>query len=319
MLSNKKILITGVAGFIGACLAHRLIEYGCKPDLIIRGQSNLWRIKDILPKVNLHYADLTDKDGIEKIISKIRPEIIYHCATYGGYPYQADLDKIIHTDIIGTINLLEACLKYKFNCFVNTGTSSEYGIKKQPIKESDLLEPVNTYGAAKASATLFCQAVARKDKLPIATLRLFSPYGYYEAQERLIPSVIIACLNKKNPKLSSAHFVRDFVFIDDVVDAYIKVAENQDVIQGEIFNIGSGNQCSVGEIVNMIIRLIPTAVNPQWGSVPNLRIEPISWVADISKVKAIINWQPKYDLIQGLEKTAAWIERNISLYKDTIV
>ncbi len=318
MLNNKKILITGATGFIGACLVHRLIERGAELHLTVRPQSNLWRIKDVLNKVCLHNVDLRNKDEVDSVVTKLKPKIIYHCATYGGYYFQKDTNKIFETNIIGTVNLLNACSKVDFDCFVNTGSSSEYGIKNEPMKELDVLEPVNEYGVAKASSTLFCQSVFRRTQLPIVTLRFFSPYGYYEAPTRLIPSVIISCLTRKNPKVSSPDSVRDFVFIEDVIEAYIKVAENIDKIKGEIFNIGSGKQYSVGEVVSRIIKLTGNKVKPEWKSIPNSRVEPEVWQADISKSKDILKWQPKHSLEQGLNNTVKWFEKNISLYEDII-
>lgn len=315
-LLRKEILITGATGFIGANLTRYLINLGCRPHIIIRKESNLWRINKFLKKVNLHYVDLRDKERVKQTISRIKPKVIYHCATYGGYPYEKDFYKIIQTNIIGTLNLLNACTRFNFDCFINTGTSSEYGIKKQPMKESDLPEPLTDYGVSKASVTLFCQTVARREKLPIVTLRLFSPYGYYEEQNRLIPTVILSCLNKESPKLSSPRSIRDFIFVEDVMEAFIKVVENSDKIKGEILNIGYGRQHSVGDIVSKIISLVPEKVKPLWQSVSNPRIEPSIWVADISKTKKLLNWHPRHNLDQGLKKTIDWFRKNIGLYRD---
>jgi nucleoside-diphosphate-sugar epimerase len=185
------------------------------------------------------------------------------------------------------------------------------------MKESDLLEPINDYGISKATATLFCQSVARREKLTIATLRLFSPYGYFESQARLIPSVIISCLNKTNPELSSPDSVRDFIFIDDVINAYTNVLENNNKIRGEIFNIGYGRQHTVGEIVNKIIVLIGYKVKPIWKSVPNPRIEPFCWQADTGKAKETLNWRPRHNLDAGLTKAISWFKKNLSLYRDS--
>jgi len=318
MFSNKKILITGATGFIGSCLTHCLVKMGCKLHLTVRPESNLWRIKDILNEINLHNVDLRNTNGVESLVARLKPRIIYHGATYGGYHIQKDTNKIFETNIIGTINLLNACAKVGFDCFINTGSSSEYGIKNEPMKELDVLEPVNAYGVAKASSTLFCQSVFRRYRLPIVSLRLFSPYGYYEAATRLIPSVIISCLTGQNLKVSSSDSVRDFVFIEDVLDAYIEATEMIDKIKGEIFNIGSGKQYSVGEVVLRIIELMGNKVKPEWKSIPNPRIEPEIWQADISKAKNILKWQPKHSLKQGLKNTVKWFEKNISLYEEII-
>lgn len=314
-LPAKRILLTGATGFIGANLAARLVNLGCNPYVCLRKESNTWRINKILKKVNLLYLDLRDRERIEKVVSQIKPQIIFHCSAYGGFPFQRDYSEIIQANIIGTVNLLSACKREGFSCFINTGSSSEYGIKDKPIRESDALQPNGDYGVSKAAATLFCHSLAIRERLPIITLRLFSPYGYYEDKSRLIPSVIISCLRKENPKLSSPSPVRDFIFIEDVMDAYIKAAENSNKASRQVINIGYGKQYSVGQVAKKIIALLGCRMKPEWASMPNPRIEPNTWVADISKAKKLLNWQPEHKLEEGLINTIKWFKKNIHLYQ----
>lgn len=317
MINSKTVLVTGATGFVGSCLTHRLVSVDCDLHIIKREQSNIWRIKDIINRVVEHNVDLIDGNSVEKLAQNIKPEIIFHTATYGGYPFQKDINKIIQTNIVGTVNLVNACSKVGFSIFINTGSSSEYGVKPKPMNETDLLEPNDNYGAAKASATLFCQAKARTEELPIVTLRLFSPYGYYEESTRLVPSIIISCLMEKNPKVSSPEPVRDFVFIEDVLDAYTKVAQVPN-IGGEIFNIAYGQQHSLGEIVNKIIKLTGGKASPEWGGIPKRINEPTIWQADISRAKDILKWEPRYNLEKGLNKIVKWFKENLLLYKEIV-
>ncbi len=310
MLNGKRILITGATGFIGANLVHRFLNTGAEIHIFTRPTSNKWRIRNILNDVNEHSVDLLNYDKLKTVISSIKPHIIFHTAIYGGYAFQNDTNKILETNFMGTVNLINACTKIEFELFVNTGSSSEYGVKSKPMRESDLLCPINDYGVSKAAATLYCQSVARKEKREIVTLRLFSPYGYYEEPTRLIPSVIKSCLLGENPKLTSPDSVRDFNFVEDVIDAYMQVLGIPD-ISGEIFNIACGEQHSVDEVVNLIIKLTGNKVIPQWGNLSNPRTEPSMWVADISKAKKTLNWQPRYSLEEGLKKTVNWFEKNI--------
>ena len=314
-MKGKRILITGVTGFVGACLLHGLINDGFSNiSIIIRNTSNIWRIKDILDKIKVYYSDLLDLERLTEIVSKIKPEIIYHLATYGAYPtIQKNVRKIYRTNLFGTINLLNASEKIGFECFVNTGSSSEYGEKKEPMVETNLLEPNCDYGVSKACATLYCQNFARQNSLPVVTFRLFSPYGYYEDQNRLIPYVILSCLLGKNLKLSSPYSVRDFVFIEDVVESYIKVLNSQNSF-GQIFNIGTGEQHLVSEVVDKIIEITGSGIKPEWDVVNNMRNEPLVWVADISKAKSVLSWSPRYSLEKGLSKSVRWFEKNISVY-----
>src|SRR3989344_7983952 len=187
----KKILITGGTGFVGSNFVHELLEAGGDMHLIVRPESNFWRINDIKDKLKLHYVDLLDAAEMEKFIAELEPEVILHFATYGAYQSrQQDIKLMIDTNLLGTINLVNAASKTKFDCFINTGSSSEYGEKDHPMKETDILEPNNLYGVTKAAATMYAQFMAKKMNLPMATIRLFSPYGYFEEEGRLMPNVV---------------------------------------------------------------------------------------------------------------------------------
>ncbi|NQS89726.1 GDP-mannose 4,6-dehydratase [Patescibacteria group bacterium] len=315
-MNNKKILITGSTGFIGANLLHRLVHSSNDIHIILRKTSNIWRISDIIDKVNKHFCDLTDRKSTKKLVSKINPQIIFHLAIYGGYPFQREFIKIITTNFIGTVNLLDACVEAGFECFVNTGSSSEYGIKNKPMSESNLLEPINDYGVAKAAATLYCQTVGRRESLPIFTLRLFSPYGYYEEPTRLIPYLIAACLKKKDLKLTNPYAVRDFNFIEDVIGAYIKtVNQKENILPGDIFNVGNGEQRSVQEIFKLVKKLTGYRKEPHWGKVKIRDSDKARiWIADNSKIKKIIGWKPQYTIENGLRKTIDWFKEYLNLY-----
>ncbi|MEJ2745292.1 MAG: NAD(P)-dependent oxidoreductase [bacterium] len=315
-LGDKIILITGATGFIGANLARRCVEMGAVVHVFTRATSNMWRIADLLPKVTDWRVDLLNYKETEKAVSQIQPHIIFHTATYGGYPFQKENADIIQTNVMGTVNLVTACSKTKFELFVNTGSSSEYGIKPHSISECEMLEPVSTYGVAKAAASLFCRMKALTENLPIVTLRLFSPYGYYEEFTRLVPSAIISVLRGENPKFSRPDSVRDFVFIEDVVNSYIKTLKNKHEIQGKIFNIGYGLQHSVRDVVSTVVQLTGEKVTPQWGAVPNSRREPTTWQADISRAKNELGWRPDHDLATGLTKTIAWFRNNMELIRE---
>lgn len=315
MIKGKRTLVTGATGFIGSNLTREFLRLGAELYIFTRTTSDKWRISDIMEIVKEYRVDLLDRERLEAAVEDIKPEIILHTATYGGLPFERDEAGIRDANIKGAMNLVNACRRVGFDVFINTGSSSEYGLKEDAMKETDLLEPCTTYGAAKASATLFCHTRARTESLPIITLRLFSPYGYYEDSTRLIPSAIIHCLGGKDPQLSSPESMRDFVFIEDILDGYVKAVKNRDKAGGEIFNIGYGSERSVGEVVNNIIELTGGKVKPRWQSIPNPRIEPKRWEADVAKARKILDWHPRHELRDGLKKTIEWFKENIGLYE----
>jgi len=308
-----KMLVTGATGFVGSCLTRRLVEMEYDVHVFIRSGSNKWRIEDLLGRVTRHEVDLRDADVVQKAVTQIGPAIICHLATYGGFASQKEPSVIMESNLMGTANLLEACEKTGFTCFINTGSSSEYGLKSRPMSESDILDPVGDYGVSKAAATLLCRARAFEKGLPVVTLRLFSPYGPWDDPQRLIPYVIKSFLRGKAPELSTPKSVRDFIYIDDVLDVFFKVMKAS-VSGGEIFNVGTGVQHSVGEVVSMVGGIIENGIEPVWGRVTSPRAEPDSWVANIRKAGIKLGWFPSTSLRAGLNKTVEWFRKNLELY-----
>ncbi len=314
-MKNKKVLITGATGFIGSNLARYFLEKGSEISVFTRRTSDKWRIMTISENISDYSVNLKDAANLEKIIKKIKPQIVIHSAVYGGYSFQDDTAKTIEANFTGTVNLINALKGAEIELFINTGSSSEYGIKPKPMKEMDLLEPFSVYGVTKAAADLYCHAIAKEENMPVVTLRLFSPYGYYEEKNRLVSSVILSCLKSRNPKLSSPDSVRDFIFIEDVISAYKKVIDNKDRFKCEVFNIGSGKQHTVEDVVKNIVKLTGSKVKPEWGKIVSPRHEPECWQADISKARRLLSWEPVFGLRQGLEKNINWFKKNIALYK----
>ena len=224
------ILITGAAGFIGANLARHFISKGFKINIIIKKSSNTWRLSDILNKINIHYADINDKKKIREIIRLVKPKTIFHLATHGAYSDQNNLDKIKNSILDSTYYLINECKKYKFNIFINTGSSSEYGFKNNKMKENHVLVPNSYYSVFKSSSTLFCQYESFKTNTQIVTIRPFHVYGPFERDNRLIPVLIKNMLKNKKIKLVSPKITRDMIYIDDVVDFYIRIAYKKETM-----------------------------------------------------------------------------------------
>ena len=299
------ILITGAAGFVGANLARYFASKGIKIHIIIKKNSNLWRLKDVMSKIHIHYSDLNNKKNIKNIIKKVKPKTIFHLAANGAYSDQNDLGKIKESIFDSTFNLVNECKKYKFNIFINTGSSSEYGFKKNKMRESDVLVPNSYYSTFKSSATLYCQFESINSNIQIVTIRPFHIYGPFERPSRLIPVLIKKMLSNKSISLVSPKISRDLIHIDDLIRFYIKIANKKDLI-GEIFNLGSGKKYTIKDIYNSLKKITGYKKKNLWSTMKNRTWDQTTWYADMSYVKRRINWTPKLNLNNGLSKTINW-------------
>ncbi|MFA5143679.1 MAG: NAD-dependent epimerase/dehydratase family protein [Candidatus Omnitrophota bacterium] len=316
MHDKRKYLITGATGFIGSCLARRLAAGGTEVHIITRRHARLWRIKDILPKLVNHISDLSEEKSLTAILKKTRPDIIYHLATHGAYSHQNEADKIIQANILGTWNLLKAASAVEYELFVNTGSSSEYGFKKFPMKETDPLEPASCYAVTKSSQSLLCAYMAREEGRPIVTLRPFSVYGPYEEPSRFVPTLMRSLYFKEKMNLVSPKISRDHIYVDDMVDAYLAIARLKKY-HGEIFNIGTGRQSSIKDVVEAAVKVTGRTTDFVWGGMERRVWDTNNWVADISKAKKLLNWRPKVNLEKGLALTWEWFKTNHAYYKGT--
>lgn len=311
----KKVIITGSSGFIGANLARKLIKDGCKTHLLLRKGYVKWRIADIKDDAVVHEIDMNDRERLAKVIKGIKPDWVFHLAAHGGYSWQKDIDEIIRTNFMATVNLVESCLPTGFDAFVNTGSSSEYGFKDHPPKESEFLEPNSYYAVAKAAATQYCRYVAQSRNVNIKTLRLYSAYGPFEEPSRLIPTLIVNGFNNKLPPLVNPGIARDYVYVDDVVDAYLLAAEKKEKDSSGLYNVGTGVQTKLSEVVDTACGLLKVSAKPQWGTMPDRIWDTSVWVSDNEKITRELGWEPKYDFRQGFKKTIGWFNENTVFVK----
>lgn len=311
-MESKKILITGASGFIGACLARKLAKNN-SVYLFLRDTSDLWRLKDMLKEFNIYNVDLTNREQTFECLKEIKPHYVYHLATYGAYSHQKDPKRMVDTNLFGTINLSDASMETNVSRFINISSSSEYGIKDSPMIEKDFAAPNNLYGITKNAATNYLTHLFREKNFSTTTFRIFAAYGYFDDKARLMPSVILSLLLNKSLHLSSPHSVRDFIFVEDIIEAF-ELASKSELAIGQILNLGNGKQHTIKDVVDLAKSLIDSSIQPQWGSLEKKQIEPKSWVADMNKTEKTLNWKPSFDLKKGLKKDIEWFSSNLDLY-----
>jgi nucleoside-diphosphate-sugar epimerase len=312
----SKVLVTGGMGFVGANLVRRLLQDGREVHCLVRKPEISWRLKDIAENLRFHVADLQDAANVRRIVRIVRPSHIFHLATAGVYRGKTAPDnELFGTNILGLINLLAAVKDIPYESFINTGSSSEYGTVDVPMREDMRMSPCTAYGISKFAATQYASFHAVQYNKPVVTLRLFSPYGPFDFEGRFIAHAIVTMLRNEAVHFGNPASVRDFVYIDDVVDAYMYTMKKV-AIAGTVYNIGSGEEVAIKSIAEEIQRACGSQNTVTWGNPGVLRPgESLRWQADITKAKEELGWVPKTSLIAGLEKTIQWFRMNLPRYE----
>jgi nucleoside-diphosphate-sugar epimerase len=301
---KKRIFITWVTGFVWANLLHRLISVGANDvHVLIRKNSDTSRIDRLLDNVTIHSFSLENKEETVEFLRKIKPQIVYHIAAMGTVVWRkpVSIDDLIVTNTLGSIHLIDASIEVGCEYFVNTWSSSEYWFKDVPMFESDIASPNNFYGISKVSATQYASLVKQHSFYPIVTYRLFSVYGQFEDPKRLIPTLIKNYIQWNEPELSSPLFVRDFVYIDDVVDSYLNADIACDSTES-IINIWSWIQSSISDVINILKDILNSSIEPQYNKQQAYQFEPKTWVSNNSKMKNLLQISP-ISLRDGLMRT----------------
>lgn len=306
----KRVLITGATGFVGAHLARRLLREGHEVHALVRPGYTGWRIESIRADLRLHELEMSERDALDQRVAEIRPNWVFHLAVHGAYSSQTSLRQMVQTNIVGTFNLVEACLKTGFEAFINTGSSSEYGFKDHAPDEDEWVDPNSDYAVTKAAATQFCRHRAINRNAHIVTLRLYSVYGPYEEPARLMPTLIRNGFGGGLPPLVNPDIARDYVYTDDVDDAYLLAAASVDVPRGAVYNVGTGVQTTLREVVDVARRTLAIPVEPQWGTMPDRKWDTNVWVSNPARIQRELGWMPRVPFADGFRRMADWLREH---------
>lgn len=321
---DKKVLVTGAAGFIGSHLAEKLVESGCKVRAFIRYNSrNSWGWLEDSPykdNIEIFSGDIRNFDCVKSAMKDVK--IVFHLAALIGIPYSYHSpDSYVDTNIKGTVNILQAAKDLKVEKVIHTSTSEIYGSAQEvPITEMHPVNPQSPYAASKSASDFMALSFYRSFGLPVAIVRPFNTYGPRQSARAVIPTIILQLLNGKGiVRIGSLAPTRDFTYVKDIVDGFIKAAETKDSIN-EIINLGSNFEVSIGRLIEFISGIMKVKAKtisekerkrPEESEVQCLR-------ADAKKAKRLLGWKSKYSLEQDLKETIAWFKSQKGLYKAEI-
>jgi len=300
-----RVLVTGATGFIGSHLAERLAAEEAEVTLAIEPGASTANVTGILGKVRVYEVDLRDGQKVRQLVRECQPSKVYHLAAVGVTEPDVDPRLAVQVNVLGTLNLLEALRETECDCFVNTGTCYEYGHNAPPMREDQMVDPVNAYAASKSAAWLFCNMYHRTRGYPIVTVRPFTAYGPRQSIRVLIPQAILSALRGQDFEMTGGEQTRDFTYVDDVVEGYVRASLSEKAI-GQTINLGTGEEHAIKDVVRKVLELMGNPVRPLIGALPYRPGEIRRLYADSSKARELLGWQPQVGLDEGLGKTIAW-------------
>jgi nucleoside-diphosphate-sugar epimerase len=301
-----RALVTGAGGFVGANLVRRLRDDGHDVHATSRPCGDRSRLAG-LDDVIVHEVDLSLPGAASALVRDVSPGWIFHLAAHGAYSWQTDSQQICQANLLGTMELVDAAERERVQAFVHAGSSSEYGFKDHAPDEHERPEPNSAYAVTKAAATMYCAHRANAAGLPAVTLRLYSVYGAYEDARRLVFTLVRHGLEGRLPPLASPETARDFVYVEDVCNALVLAAERAAERAGEIYNVGSGHQTTLRELVDCVRDLLAIEVEPDWGAHPQRTWDTDVWCASTKRIADELKWSASTGVAEGLDHTIAWM------------
>ena len=311
---NKKILVTGGNGFIGSHLVKRLVGYGARVTIITRENSDLWRIKDELKELDICKVDIREKDRLEACLGEVKAEYIFHMSAYGVNHRNNNYQEAVNTNIIGTINLVDALSCIGCTRIINAGSGMEYGCYEGKINETVRLNPNSIYGSTKASSTIIAHQIAAENGISLVTVRPFWVFGEYEDGNRLFAHIILSILSGNDVRLTLCEQYRDYCYVGNIVDGFLMSALC-DGTSNEIFNIGNGASYPLRYYVELLFRYLKSDKKPMFGTVPYRENDLSTTEPNVGKIRGLIGWEPRVGLEDGIERTARWYKDNMKKYQ----
>jgi len=322
----KKILVTGADGFIGSHLTEILSSKGYKVKALSQYNSfNNWGWLDQVNcknDIEILSGDIRDPNYCKTITRDV--EIIFHLAALIAIPYSyLAPDSYVETNIKGTLNICQAAKENGISRLIHTSTSEVYGTAQYvPIDEKHPLQPQSPYSATKIAADAMAMSFYNSFDLPVTIARPFNTYGPRQSARAVIPTIITQIASgKKEIKLGDPSPTRDFNYVEDCCRGFVMLAESKKTI-GEIVNIGSNTEISIGDTFNLIKEIMSsdvTLINDEQRKRPK-KSEVFRLCCDNNKIKEMVSYKPEVDIRNGLKKTINWITKpeNLKMYKSEI-
>ena len=311
---TKRVLITGASGFIGSHLTKRLVDNGYDVHALTSAVSSVYpaRLIELRDRVTLHEGNLIDRSAMDAVVEEARPEIVWHLGAYThvGKSWHR-VDECIQANVQGTVNLLQALDGSGYERFVYTGTSEIYGNVDVPFREDVLVNPISPYSVSKYAGERYCRMFHEGHGWPVVMLRPFNAYGPAQTPDRVIPEIIVRSLRGQELKMTQGRQKREFNYVEDLAEGF-ELAGTVPGIEGELINLGCGEDVSMRDLAMMVVDLLGNPVEPQFGALPDRPTEIWRMYCDNTKARTLLGWSPRHTLEDGLAKTIEWYRTELA-------
>jgi polyisoprenyl-phosphate glycosyltransferase len=300
------ILVTGASGFVGANLFKKLYEVRDDVYAIVHGEQR-WRLRDV-PDEQTIEVDLNDYVLTRHLVDSSSPQTVFHCAAYGAYSFEDDATLIYQTNFQSVVNMVDRLASRPFTAFISAGSSSEYGTNCTAPPEDSLCEPNSPYAVSKVAIANYLHYMGKQQGFPAVNLRLYSVYGPLEDTSRLLPTLLREASAGRLPPLVDPRTSRDFVYVDDVCEAFILAAIRMHPgLHGESINIGTGVKTTISDLVELTRDVFHLEVEPVFDTMAGREWDLSDWYSDPSKALREIGWSAHTALRDGLESMSRWV------------
>ena len=299
-----RCLVTGASGHVGAFLTKALLARGCEVAVLVRPQSDSWRIADVQDQVTVIYGALGDLGHAGGALNAWKAEVVAHCAWEGVTGAYRNDPAQITRNVAGSLELFEAARDAGMTTWVGVGSQAEYGAVEGKLSEDLPPQPVTAYGVAKLCLCLMTEKLCAMTDTRFLWLRLLAAYGPMDDPRHLLPSVIDQLLDGERPALTPGEQRWDYLYIDDAAEAICRLVLETDA--SGVFNLGSGHAPTVRSLVETVRDLIDPKLPLGFGDVPYRPDQVMHLEGDIAKLTAAAGWQPQVSLDDGLRRTLAW-------------
>lgn len=321
-LAGRNVLVTGAGGFIGSHLTELLVAEGARVRAVVHynGRGDLGNLalidENSLRQLDVVLSDVRDRTAMRKAVEGC--DVVFHLAALIGIPYSYQAPQsYIDVNIIGTLNLLEACRDVGVARMVHTSTSETYGTAQYvPIDEKHPLHAQSPYAATKVAADQLAYSYFASFGTPVVTVRPFNTYGPRQSMRAVIPTIIAQALAGDQLKLGSLTPVRDFLYVRDTARGFLAAATTDGVL-GEVLNLGTGTGVTVGEVVDRVAKRLgkKLRVTTSDDRVRPEKSEVLQLLCSAEKTNKLTGWTPTVDLDAGLAETIEWIANHQDRYR----